>query len=93
MPKLVATSNAMNDDSVSLPGLAPLQRVMLWDSHATAGAGHHVEQVEIILSREFNDGQVKAAWDETVARTDTKETLDSSLLFTMLITINVQCVA
>lgn len=67
---LVATCTAMNDESVPLPGLAPLQRVMLWDSHATGGAGHHVEQVEIILSRDFSDGQVKAAWDETVARTE-----------------------
>ena len=70
MPMLVATRNAMNDESAPLPCLAPLQRVMLWDSHATGGAGHHVEQVEIILSRDFSDGQVEAAWDETVARTE-----------------------
>ncbi len=67
---LVATRNAMNDESAPLPCLAPLQRVMLWDSHPTAGAGHHVEQVEIILSRDFSDEQVVAAWDETVAQTE-----------------------
>ena len=67
---LVATRNAMNDESAPLPCLAPLQRVMLWDSHTTAGAGHHVEQVEIILSRDFSDEQVVAAWDETVTQTE-----------------------
>lgn len=61
---------AMTDDSVSLPGLAPLQRVMLWDSHATAGVGHHVEQVEIVLARDFSGERVLAAWEETVAQTE-----------------------
>ena len=53
----------------SSPLLAPLQRVMLRDSLAEAGAGHHVEQVEILFARGPILGRVAAAWVETVART------------------------
>ena len=53
----------------SSPLLAPLQRVMLRDSLAEAGAGHHVEQVEILFARGPILGRVAAAWAETVART------------------------
>jgi hypothetical protein len=53
----------------SMPGLAPLQRVMLWDSLAAAGAGHHVEQVEIVLLPGLTGARVVAAWEQTVART------------------------
>ncbi len=60
----------MTDKSASLPGLAPLQRVMLWDSLAASGAGHHVEQVEIVLNRDFTRERMASAWDETVARTE-----------------------
>jgi len=51
------------------PGLAPLQRVMLWDSLANGGIDHHVEQVEIVLTPGLAAGRVVAAWQETVART------------------------
>ena len=57
-------------ESVSLPGLAPLQRLMLWDSLAASAAGHHVEQVEILLNRDFSREHVAAAWEETVAQTE-----------------------
>ena len=67
---LATPCTAMTDPSVSLPGLAPLQRVMVWDSHATGEAGHHLEQVEIILARDFSGERVEAAWAETVARTE-----------------------
>lgn len=48
--------------------LAPLQRVMLRDSLADEGAGHHVEQVEILFAHGPARGRVAAAWEETVAR-------------------------
>lgn len=53
----------------SSPLLAPLQRVMLRDSLAEEGAGHHVEQVEIRFESGPLRGRVAAAWAETVART------------------------
>lgn len=59
----------MTAESDPFPGLAPLQRVMLWDSFAGGGAGHHVEQVEIVLSSGINGARVVAAWKETIART------------------------
>ncbi|MES2924392.1 MAG: hypothetical protein V4819_22765 [Verrucomicrobiota bacterium] len=59
----------MTAEPVPLPGLAPLQRVMLGDSLAAPGAGHHVEQVEIVLTRSLTGAAVAAAWEETVART------------------------
>ena len=52
-----------------MPGLAPLQRVMLRDSLAAGDAGHHVEQVEIVLAPGAMRQRVAAAWAETVART------------------------
>ena len=50
--------------------LAPLQRVMLRDSLAEPGAGHHVEQAEIRFARGVTSARVRAAWAETVARTE-----------------------
>ena len=50
--------------------LAPLQRLMLQDSLAAKGAGLHVEQVEIIFSREIPGEHVISAWQETVSRTE-----------------------
>ena len=52
------------------PLLAPLQRVMLRDSLADEGAGHHVEQVEILFKRGPVRGRVAAAWKKTVAGTE-----------------------
>ena len=52
------------------PLLAPLQRVMLRDSLADEGAGHHVEQVEILFKRGPVRGRVAAAWKNTVAGTE-----------------------
>jgi hypothetical protein len=52
------------------PFLAPLQRVMLRDSLADEGAGHHVEQVEILFKRGPVRGRVAAAWKKTVAGTE-----------------------
>ncbi len=52
-----------------VPGLAPLQRLMLWDSLADDGAGHHVEQVELVLVPGLTGERVAAAWAATVART------------------------
>ena len=60
----------MIDEFTSLPGLAPLQRLMLWDSLAARAAGHHVEQVEILLNRDFSRECMAAAWEETVAQTE-----------------------
>ncbi len=57
-----------------MPGLAPLQRVMLWDSLADGDAGHHIEQVEILLAPGLTAEQVVAAWQETVARTQVLRT-------------------
>lgn len=42
---------------------------MLWDSLAASGAGHHVEQVEIVLAAGLTGERVVAAWEETVTRT------------------------
>ena len=67
---LVATFSAMNHESAPLPSLAPLQRVMLWDSHASEEGGHHVEQVEMVLARDLSEECVAAAWQATVARTE-----------------------
>ncbi len=53
----------------SSPLLAPLQRVMLEDSLAETGAGHHVEQVEICFARGGVRERVTSAWAETVACT------------------------
>ena len=53
----------------SSPILAPLQRVMLEDSLAETGAGHHVEQVEICFAHGDVRERVAAAWAETVACT------------------------
>jgi hypothetical protein len=53
----------------SSPLLAPLQRVMLEDSLAETGAGHHVEQVEIRFAHGDVRERVAAAWAETVACT------------------------
>jgi len=57
-----------------LPGLAPLQRVMLWDSLSDRSAGYHVEQVEIVLTSGLARARVLAAWEETVARTEVLRT-------------------
>lgn len=59
----------MTADPDPVPGLAPLQRLMLWDSLAASGAGHHVEQVEIVLAPGLAGERVAAAWVATVART------------------------
>ncbi len=64
----------MNAEPDPLPGLGPLQRVMLWDSLAAGGPGQHVEQVEIVLSPGLAGERVVAAWEETVARTDALRT-------------------
>jgi hypothetical protein len=64
----------MTADPAPLPGLAPLQRVMLWDSLASPGAGHHVEQVEIVPAPGLTGARVVAAWQETVARTEALRT-------------------
>jgi hypothetical protein len=50
--------------------LAPLQRLMLRDSLAEEGAGHHVEQVEIHFAVGGWRDRVVASWAETVARTE-----------------------
>lgn len=54
--------------------LAPLQRVMLGDSLADPGAGHHVEQVDMVFSAGAWRERVPAAWKETVARTEVLRT-------------------
>ncbi len=64
----------MTAEPAPLPGLAPLQRVMLWDSLAAGGAGHHVEQVEILLFPGLTGARVVAAWEETVAHTQALRT-------------------
>lgn len=69
----------MRCDSAPLSGLAPLQRVMLRDSWAEEDAGHHVEQVELVISPGIWRTRVLAAWQETVART---EVLGVSFLMT-----------
>lgn len=61
--------NSMTAEPDPVPGLAPLQRLMLGDSLAAGGVGHHVEQVEIVLAPGLTGGRVAAAWAATVART------------------------
>ncbi|MEO5914632.1 MAG: hypothetical protein ABIS50_10395 [Luteolibacter sp.] len=48
------------------PCLAPLQEVMLRDSFHAPREGYHVEQVEIVLARDFPPARITAAWEETV---------------------------
>lgn len=61
---------SMIDDRLPSPCLSPLQQVMLCDSLAEENAGHHVEQVEMVLAPgEWRD-RVAASWSETVARTE-----------------------
>ncbi len=54
--------------------LAPLQRMMLWDSLAANHAGCHVEQVDIVLARGLSTERVLAAWERTIVRTDALRT-------------------
>lgn len=49
--------------------LAPLQRTMLSDSLENPATTHHVEQVKIEFSRDFNAAVIASAWQETVAAT------------------------
>jgi hypothetical protein len=60
----------MSTDPDSTPRLAPLQRVMLRDTLAGGAAGHHVEQVEMVLAPGLTAERVAAAWSATVARTE-----------------------
>lgn len=50
--------------------LAPLQTIMLRDSEENKGAGHHVEQVEIVFAGTVSSGAVAAAWEAMVNRTE-----------------------
>jgi hypothetical protein len=58
----------MSFESTTRPLLAPLQQVMLRDSLAAGDAGHHVEQLEIVLADGVARGRVAGAWAETVVR-------------------------
>lgn len=60
----------MEPATTPLSELAPLQRVMLHDSLVVKTAGHHVEQVEMILAPGDWRARVPAAWEETVAQTE-----------------------
>lgn len=60
----------MSPESTPQRLLAPLQRVMLQDSHEKEGAGHHVEQVEIAFKSSVTREAITAAWAATVAHTE-----------------------
>jgi hypothetical protein len=64
----------MPDQPDPPPPLAPLQEIMLRDSLAAPDAGYHVEQVEIVLARDFSEEQVSTAWRDTVKAADALRT-------------------
>lgn len=60
----------MNSPREMPPVLAPLQLRMLRDSRADPGAGHHVEQVDIVFAGGVSTDRIPAAWRATVDATE-----------------------